>query len=198
MQFQQPVTLVIDDKYHSTQLQTLYNYCNRVVPNSAPAYFLKYTRTILNEDGKPKSLMFDLIDIVDTNAPQNGSLMDLNAETAEMQKVRRVFISNQFFVQKFLQNDELCLNNRVYELSDVKLEKSSTSNEDGSARYFYSWTTKVITNKNTLYKLLNKWNERMVRFDNPICASYIFKYEVEEIEAPPAPVQKRAPYNTRK
>lgn len=194
-------SLKIDEKYHSTQIQQLFSHVEKSSGNAIPAYVLKYTKTLYDAEGKAKSLLFDLIDIYDKKDERKTSLLGLNTRMSDLQNVRRVFVSNTFFLNGFLANEEAGVKISVVEFSDVKLDQSFQTTDTAETKMFYTWTTTILTKKTAIYRALAKWNTRIATFEHPTRRYYIFNFDIEDSEESSAeeiaPVAKRNPYNKK-
>lgn len=206
-------TLQIDAQYKTTQLTALFTYVQATIEETcedfeiSPVYVFKHYKNLYDSENKLTGVELDLIDIRSTKQPHADSFFALNKTTGAISQVRRVFVNNMFFVNKFVMNEPYMPKSKLLEFSNIsKVEGFQGKQTTDKPTFYYTWDTTITTDQDEIGYKLTLWNERINMFENPQCTAYRFVYDndfmledpIEEPRAPVVPSRKRLPRKSSK
>lgn len=174
-------TLDIDKQYRSVQLSALFNYVETLIADGVAGnannliYLMKFNREIRNDTGKVTSLIFDLVDIRKGASMRSPSFMESNPAAAELGQIRRVFVSNMFFVSRYLLNMRVIPAAGLVEFSNVHRVKGMQSDSE-----FYAWDSTIVTRPEKIQRGMTAWNARDQNFESSAAADFGFIYELSD------------------
>lgn len=179
--------LNIDPEYHSTVITQVFKYAEkqcllnlnkkRHFNSFHFVYILKFHKVCNSSEtsaSKGKTaLLFDLIDVF-SDDDLKTSLLTLDRGFCELANLRRVFIYNKFFLNKYLSVDSLADRSKIIMINHVGANESLAPN--GEKIRYYTWKTTVPNDTTSLVGLINTWIARTAKFESEQSAHYPFEF----------------------
>lgn len=201
-------TLYLDKTYHSVPATRLFPYVEALIKECGmnektckPVYILKFIKTCYDKEAKPISELFDLVDIIGYDK-KRSSFFQSSKEFEALQDVRRVFVSNGFFMSAFNEMQAMLPPGQIVTFSNVAIRpgwEGENTKMRGEKTSYYSWSTSIITNPAELNKYMNLWRKRSARFESEQMLFYSFKFvdtvsDVDDEEEEVAPLPSKRSY----